>query len=158
MRKRGAMGTESAISGTTFPTTAATESVSSRQLVIFGGLDEAASNKQSRVLTKYELQQHAILAKYERLHSRPQDANRTVSQYCESFTVSNLPSQTIPNPRGNASVVTLRSGRELPQPTQQQELRPTNVDSKRDANSQVPQQDRFVPLLFLSRTLSAKKP
>ncbi|RDX94120.1 hypothetical protein CR513_23530, partial [Mucuna pruriens] len=29
---------------------------------------------------------------------------------------SNLPSQTIPNLRGNASAVTLRSGKALPQP------------------------------------------
>ncbi|RDY04726.1 hypothetical protein CR513_11524, partial [Mucuna pruriens] len=37
----------------------------------------------------------------------------TVSQL-QSAGSSNLPSQTIPNPRGNASVVTLRSGKELP--------------------------------------------
>ncbi|RDX99943.1 hypothetical protein CR513_16941, partial [Mucuna pruriens] len=50
-----------------------------------------------------------ISAKYECHHSRPQDANRI------SIGSSNLPSQTIPNPRGNASVVTLRSGKALPQ-------------------------------------------
>ncbi|RDX82922.1 hypothetical protein CR513_36231, partial [Mucuna pruriens] len=42
----------------------------------------------------------------------------TVSQL-QSAGSSNLPSQPIPNPRGNASVVTLRSGKELPQPTLQ---------------------------------------
>ncbi|RDY11426.1 hypothetical protein CR513_03922, partial [Mucuna pruriens] len=70
---------ESAISSTTFPTIAAIESSSSRKLAIFGGPDEAASNKQSGVPTKYELQQHAIPAKYEHHHLRPQDANRTTS-------------------------------------------------------------------------------
>ncbi|RDY07803.1 Retrovirus-related Pol polyprotein from transposon 17.6, partial [Mucuna pruriens] len=83
----------------------------------------STSNKQSGVPEKYELQQQEILS-------------------------SNLPSQTIPNPRGNASVVTLRSGRELPQPAPQLESRPTDVDSKPDANSQVPQQDRSIPLSF----------
>ncbi|RDY02303.1 hypothetical protein CR513_14243, partial [Mucuna pruriens] len=48
---------------------------------------------------------------------------------------SNLPSQTIPNPRGNASAFTLRSGKELPQPAPQQLLRSTDADSKSDADS-----------------------
>ncbi|RDY09143.1 hypothetical protein CR513_06541, partial [Mucuna pruriens] len=38
------------------------------------------------------------------------DSNTAVSR----TKTSDLPSQTIPNPRGNASVVTLRSGKELP--------------------------------------------
>ncbi|RDX80977.1 hypothetical protein CR513_38401, partial [Mucuna pruriens] len=53
----------------------------------------------------------------------------TVSQL-QSAGSSNLPSQTIPNPRGNASVVTLRSGKELPQPTLQQLPRSAEADSK----------------------------
>ncbi|RDX99341.1 hypothetical protein CR513_17618, partial [Mucuna pruriens] len=40
----------------------------------------------------------------------------TVSQL-QSAGSDNLPSQTIPNPRGNASVVTLKSRKELPPPT-----------------------------------------
>ncbi|RDX76082.1 hypothetical protein CR513_43972, partial [Mucuna pruriens] len=48
---------------------------------------------------------------------------------------SNLPSQTIPNPKGNASALTLRSGKELPQPASQQLPRSINVDSKPDTNS-----------------------
>ncbi|RDY13919.1 hypothetical protein CR513_01099, partial [Mucuna pruriens] len=80
-------------------------------ITISGGLDEVASNKKSGVPAKYELQQHA------------------------SVGSNNLPSQTILNPRGNASVVTLRSGRELQQTTPQQEPRPTDADSKLDANS-----------------------
>ncbi|RDY01578.1 hypothetical protein CR513_15070, partial [Mucuna pruriens] len=53
----------------------------------------------------------------------------TVSQL-QSAGSSNLPSQSIPNPRGNASVVTLRSGKELPQPTLQQMPRSLEADSK----------------------------
>ncbi|RDX86191.1 hypothetical protein CR513_32498, partial [Mucuna pruriens] len=41
----------------------------------------------------------------------------TVNQL-QSVGSSNLPSQTIPNPTGNASAVTLRSGKELAQPAQ----------------------------------------
>ncbi|RDX96697.1 hypothetical protein CR513_20606, partial [Mucuna pruriens] len=59
----------------------------------------------------------------------------TVSQL-QSAGSSNLPSQSIPNPRGNASVVTLRSGKELSQPSQQ---------------------DKTVLVLFPTRTILAKK-
>ncbi|RDX72221.1 hypothetical protein CR513_48322, partial [Mucuna pruriens] len=85
----------------------------------------------------------------------------TVSQL-QSIRSSKLPSQTIPNPRGNASVVTLRSGRELPQITSQQEPRATDtdsesdVDSESDADSYVPQQEKSVPLPFPTQTLSAR--
>ncbi|RDX74718.1 Retrovirus-related Pol polyprotein from transposon 17.6, partial [Mucuna pruriens] len=57
----------------------------------------------------------------------------TVSQL-QSVGSSNLPSQTIPNPRGNASVVTLRSGKELPQPTLQQLPRSAEADSEPNAD------------------------
>ncbi|RDY11479.1 hypothetical protein CR513_03849, partial [Mucuna pruriens] len=59
----------------------------------------------------------------------------TVSQL-QSAGSSNLPSQTIPNPRGNASVVTLRSGKELPQPTLQQMPRSLEADSEHNADLQ----------------------
>ncbi|RDY06279.1 hypothetical protein CR513_09764, partial [Mucuna pruriens] len=42
---------------------------------------------------------------------------------------SNLPSQTISNPSGNTSMVSLRSGRELTQTAPQQRLRPADADS-----------------------------
>ncbi|RDX83929.1 hypothetical protein CR513_35105, partial [Mucuna pruriens] len=77
--------------------------------------------------------------------------------HLQSVKSGNLPSQKILNPRGNASVVTLRSGRELPKITLQQELRSTNTDSERDADSQVPQQEKFVPLPFTTRTPSTRK-
>ncbi|RDX85104.1 hypothetical protein CR513_33749, partial [Mucuna pruriens] len=47
----------------------------------------------------------------------------------------NLPSQIIPNPRGIVSIVTLRSSRELPQITSQQEPRPTDTDFEPNADS-----------------------
>ncbi|RDX99978.1 hypothetical protein CR513_16892, partial [Mucuna pruriens] len=147
--------TKSVISSTTFLTTATTatkESASLRQLPISRGPDETASNKQSGVLAKYELQQHAIPAKHECHHPKPQDGNRT------SAESGNLPSQTILNLRANMNVVTLRSGRELPQPASQQVLRPTDADSKPNADSRIAQQDRSVPLPFPTQTLLEKKP
>ncbi|RDX83323.1 hypothetical protein CR513_35764, partial [Mucuna pruriens] len=71
---------------------------------------------------------------------------------------SNLPSQTILNPRGNASPLTLRSGKELPQPAAQQLSRSTEVDSEPNTNSQMSQQDKVVPLSFPTWTLSERKP
>ncbi|RDX70780.1 hypothetical protein CR513_49934, partial [Mucuna pruriens] len=69
----------------------------------------------------------------------------------------NLPSQTILNPRGNANVVTLRSGKELPQPTLQQLPRSTEADSEPNADLQS-RPETTVPLPFPSRTTSARKP
>ncbi|RDX82861.1 hypothetical protein CR513_36295, partial [Mucuna pruriens] len=80
----------------------------------------------------------------------------TVSQL-QSAGSSNLPSQTIPNLRGNASVVTLRSGKELPQPTLQQLPRSAEVDSEPNADLQS-RPNIAVPLPFPSRTTSARKP
>ncbi|RDX57704.1 hypothetical protein CR513_63033, partial [Mucuna pruriens] len=79
----------------------------------------------------------------------------TVSQL-QSAGSSNLPSQTIPNPRGNASVVTLRSGKELPQPTLQQMPRSVEADSEQNADLQS-RPEKAVPLPFPSRPTSAKK-
>ncbi|RDX62367.1 hypothetical protein CR513_59309, partial [Mucuna pruriens] len=75
------------IGGIAIPTTATIESAISRQLTISRGPDEAVSNKQSRVPTKYEFQQHAVLAKYECHHPRPQDADRIAGQHYESSIV-----------------------------------------------------------------------
>ncbi|RDX64881.1 hypothetical protein CR513_56506, partial [Mucuna pruriens] len=81
----------------------------------------------------------------------------SVSQI-QSTGSGNLPSQTIPNPKGgNMSVVTLRSSKELqnaPQPTPN----PTETKSKPDVDSRVQQQARSTPLPFPSRELLAKKP
>ncbi|RDX89902.1 hypothetical protein CR513_28297, partial [Mucuna pruriens] len=70
---------------------------------------------------------------------------------------SNLPSQTIPNPRGNASVVTLRSGKELPQPTLRQLPRSIAADVEPNADSQS-RPEKIVPAPFPTRTISAGKP
>ncbi|RDY10528.1 hypothetical protein CR513_04937, partial [Mucuna pruriens] len=80
----------------------------------------------------------------------------TVSEL-QSAGSSSLPSQSIPNPRGNAHAVTLRSGKELPQPEQHQEPQPAEADSEAAANSQS-HPETAVPLPFPSRTVSAKKP
>ncbi|RDY04381.1 hypothetical protein CR513_11899, partial [Mucuna pruriens] len=81
---------------------------------------------------------------------------KSVSQL-QSAGSGNLPSQTIPNPRGNASVVSLRSGKEL-QAAPQQKPRSTSTESNSDANSQPSRQASPVPAPFPSRTLSARKP
>ncbi|RDX90029.1 hypothetical protein CR513_28148, partial [Mucuna pruriens] len=78
----------------------------------------------------------------------------SVSQL-ESTGFENLPSQTIPNPRGNASVVSLRSGREL-QAAPQQKPRSTGTESKQDADSQAPQQARPILVSFPSLTLKVR--
>ncbi|RDY03788.1 hypothetical protein CR513_12576, partial [Mucuna pruriens] len=70
---------------------------------------------------------------------------------------NNLPSQTITNLRGNMSAITLRSGKALPQPTPQQLPRSADADFESDADSQVPQQDKTVPLPFPTRTISTRK-
>ncbi|RDX87915.1 hypothetical protein CR513_30544, partial [Mucuna pruriens] len=77
--------------------------------------------------------------------------------HLQSVGSSNLPSQTIPNPRGNASALTLRSGKELPQLAPQQLSRSANANSELDTNSQMPQQDKTVPLSFPTRTISTRK-
>ncbi|RDX85389.1 hypothetical protein CR513_33423, partial [Mucuna pruriens] len=101
-------------------------------------------------ITICKLQQHAVPAKYERHHPIPQNADKI------SAGSSNLPSQTIPNPRGKASAVTLRSGKELSQPAPQLP-RSTEADSEPYANSQVQQQQKIVPLSFPTWTVSARK-
>ncbi|RDX81714.1 hypothetical protein CR513_37567, partial [Mucuna pruriens] len=129
----------SAISSPTFPTIAAIENAASRKFSIFGGSNEVASNQQPRVPTICELQQHEIPAKYDRHHSRPQDADRT------SAGSSNLPSQTIPNPRGNASAIMLRCGKELSQPAPQLS-RSVEADSESDANSKLESDEELLKM------------
>ncbi|RDY05596.1 hypothetical protein CR513_10540, partial [Mucuna pruriens] len=103
--------------------------------------------------------QHAILAKHNCHHPRPQtqigQLADTVS-HLHSAKSSNLPSQTIPNPRGNVSAVTLRSGKELSQPALQQLLRSAEADSKPDANSQS-RQDKTVLVSYPTRTIATAK-
>ncbi|RDX91835.1 hypothetical protein CR513_26123, partial [Mucuna pruriens] len=58
----------------------------------------------------------------------------------------NLPSQTIPNLRGNASAIMLRSGKELSQPAQQL---PRSTESR---------PEKTIPAPFPIRTISTRKP
>ncbi|RDX90805.1 hypothetical protein CR513_27313, partial [Mucuna pruriens] len=62
-------------------------------------------------------------------------------RHLQSTKSSNLPSQTIPNLRGNANA--------LP--------RSAKTNSELDANSQS-QQDKIVPMSFPTRTISTRKP
>ncbi|RDY13884.1 hypothetical protein CR513_01133, partial [Mucuna pruriens] len=95
-----------------------------------------------KVLTIYELQQHALPVECDCHYPRPQNANWTVSKYCEplqSAGSNNLSSQTIPNLRGNASL-----------------LRSVAADSEPNADSQ-PRPEKTLPVLFPTRTVSARK-
>ncbi|RDY12856.1 hypothetical protein CR513_02283, partial [Mucuna pruriens] len=93
------------------------------------------------------------------LNATIQDLKTHVGQLANISTrLENLPSQTIPNPKGNASVVSLRSAGELPQQTAlQQKPRPVDAESEPEADSLVSQQTRSIPLPFPTRTLSARK-
>ncbi|RDX83068.1 hypothetical protein CR513_36050, partial [Mucuna pruriens] len=73
--------TDSAISSTTVPTTATIENATSRQFSISRGSDEATC-------TICELQQHAVLAKYERHHPRPQALPRSTEVDSEPYANS----------------------------------------------------------------------
>ncbi|RDY10088.1 hypothetical protein CR513_05448, partial [Mucuna pruriens] len=88
---------ESIIPSTTFPIAAAAEDTTSRQFSISRGPDEATCSQQFGVLAICKLQQHAVPAKYECHHPRPQDADRTISQHCESFTVSRIQQPSLTN-------------------------------------------------------------
>ncbi|RDY13800.1 hypothetical protein CR513_01237, partial [Mucuna pruriens] len=79
----------------------------------------------------------------------------TMSQL-QSAGSSNLPSKTIPNPRGNANALTLRSGKELSQPVQQLP-RSTEADFESNANLQS-RPEKTVPVPFPTRTILARKP
>ncbi|RDX78886.1 Retrovirus-related Pol polyprotein from transposon gypsy, partial [Mucuna pruriens] len=85
------------------------------------------------------------------LNATIQDLKTQVGQLVNTSAGSeNLPSQTIRNPRGNANVVSLRSGRELPPTAPQQKSRSTDVKSEPEADSPMPKQSEAV-------TLSARK-
>ena len=62
---------------------------------------------------------------------------------------SNIPAQQIINPKGNVSVITLRSGRELP--------KPTDVGAKIDDSAKTDYAPKQIPLALPSRSICAKK-
>ncbi|RDX62990.1 hypothetical protein CR513_58624, partial [Mucuna pruriens] len=76
--------------------------------------------------------------------------------HLQSAGPSNLPSQTIPNPRGNASVVTLKSGKEIPQPTMQHLPRSDATDPEPNADLQS-RPKTTIPLPFPTRTILPRK-
>ncbi|RDY11495.1 hypothetical protein CR513_03841, partial [Mucuna pruriens] len=88
---------DSAISSTTFPTTAATENAASRQFPISRGSNKAASYQQSRVRVICELQQHTIPAEYDCHHPRPQDTDKTISKNCEPIIVGRIKQPSLSN-------------------------------------------------------------
>ncbi|RDY05035.1 hypothetical protein CR513_11153, partial [Mucuna pruriens] len=88
--------------------------------------------------------QQNMIATIQDLKMQMEQLVNTMS-HLQSTESDNLPSQTIPNSRGNVSVVTLRNGRELQQITPQQEPRPTNTDSKPNADSQASRQEKSIP-------------
>ncbi|RDX95540.1 hypothetical protein CR513_21925, partial [Mucuna pruriens] len=59
-----------------------------------------------------------------------QDLKMQIGQLAITMSELYLPTQPIPNPRGNASAVTLRSSKELPQPAQHQVPQPAEADSQ----------------------------
>ncbi|RDX80565.1 hypothetical protein CR513_38874, partial [Mucuna pruriens] len=121
-------------------------------------LVKAASNLEfQQTMSSSNLQfQQNMNATIQDLKTQVGQLANSVSQL-QSAGSGNLPSQTIPNPRGNASVVSLRSGKEL-QAALQQKPRSTSTESNSDADSQPSRQASPVPAPFPSRTLSARKP
>ncbi|RDX65982.1 hypothetical protein CR513_55300, partial [Mucuna pruriens] len=111
-QKFGSAQVKSEIPSTTIPTVATIESAITRKLTIFRGPDEVVGDKQPGVLADYELQQHAILAKFKCHDPRPQNTSGS---------------------------------------------RPADVESKLDADSLVPQQDKSVQFPFPTQTLSTRK-
>ena len=62
---------------------------------------------------------------------------------------SNIPAQTIINPKGNMSAITFRSGGEL--------LKPTDAGAKIDDSVQTDSTPKHIPLPFPSRSIPTKK-
>ncbi|RDX76344.1 hypothetical protein CR513_43672, partial [Mucuna pruriens] len=80
----------------------------------------------------------------------PQDADRTTSQYCEPFTVGWIQQPSFTNnseSKKECKCCTLRSGKELSQPAPQL-----------SRSTEVQEQEKVVPLLFPTQTISARKP
>ncbi|RDX63850.1 hypothetical protein CR513_57667, partial [Mucuna pruriens] len=107
------------------------------------------------VPTIRELQQHAVLAKYDRHHPRPKNASRTVSQHCEHPTISWVQQPSLSN-HSKSERKCKCSGKELHQPTLQPLPRPAEAKSKLEADLQS-RPEKAVPLPFPSRPTSARK-
>ncbi|RDX70237.1 hypothetical protein CR513_50540, partial [Mucuna pruriens] len=121
----------------------------------FGSTPNAYQRQQSVSSNNMQFHQN-LTTTIEDLKTQIRQLANTVS-HLQLAGSSNLPSQTIPNPRGNANVVTLKSGKELPQPTLQQLPRSAEADSEPNADSQ-PRPETTVLLPFPTRTISPRKP
>ncbi|CAM8959491.1 unnamed protein product [Rhodiola kirilowii] len=73
--------------------------------------DLASAVIQDRATTKGDIAE---------LKKQMSQLNATVSDLASNLNVGRLPSQTIPNPKGNVSVVTLRSGRGASRPSEEE--------------------------------------
>ncbi|RDY08458.1 Retrovirus-related Pol polyprotein from transposon 17.6, partial [Mucuna pruriens] len=147
---------ESKIPGATIPTIAAAENATIRNLEFQQTM--SSSNMQfQQTMSSSNLQfQQNMSAIVQDLKTQVDQLANSVSQL-QSVGFGNLPSQPIPNPRGNTSVVSVRSGKEL-QAAPQQKSGSASTKSKPDADSQPPQQASPVPVPFPSWILSARKP
>ncbi|RDY12843.1 hypothetical protein CR513_02307, partial [Mucuna pruriens] len=120
------LSAKSEVPTTTVPTAATIESAATKQLTISRGPNEIGGYKQPRNLN----------ATIQDLKMQVGQLANTVSQL-QSAGSGNLPSQTILNSKGNASVVSLRSGRELPQQAAPQQ-KPRLVDAKSEPEADSP--------------------
>ncbi|RDY06566.1 hypothetical protein CR513_09411, partial [Mucuna pruriens] len=92
-----------------------------------------------------KFQQNMNSTKYECHHPRPQDANRIASKHYEPFAVGWVRQPALTN---NSKF----------EGECERKPRSTDIDFEPDADSQVPQQEKSVPLSFPTRTPSTRKP
>ncbi|RDX75987.1 hypothetical protein CR513_44069, partial [Mucuna pruriens] len=139
------LSAESEIPSTIVPTAATTESAIIGQLSIYRGPNEVVDNKKPGVSAYYELQQHAILAKFKCHDPRPQNAGGLASKHCESAIVDWVWKPSL--------IDNFKSKGECKCCVIEKWLRPANVESEPDVDSLA----RSIPLPFLTRTLSTRK-
>ncbi|RDX84347.1 Retrovirus-related Pol polyprotein, partial [Mucuna pruriens] len=150
------------------PTLQETESDQTESVGVVGGFQYGKQSHSGQVLNKDHMQLRELdlcrmypmeqLATNSQVHSTQHHPSHHSNRepIPKSTSSSNLPSQTIPNPRGNASAVTLRSGKELAQPTQHQMPRSTEVDPETIVDLQS-SPGTAAPLPFPSRAISVRK-
>ncbi|RDX83795.1 hypothetical protein CR513_35254, partial [Mucuna pruriens] len=102
---------------------------------------------------EFQQSMSSTLVEHDHNRPRPQNANWTASQYCESITVSRIQQPALLN---HSKSERKRHGNELPQPTLQQLPRSDESDSEPNVNLQS-RPEITVPLPFPSWTTSARK-
>ncbi|RDY04057.1 hypothetical protein CR513_12264, partial [Mucuna pruriens] len=101
-----------------------------------------------------------VSVEHDRHHSRPQNANRTVSQHCEPFTVSRIKQPSLSNyskSERECKCSDTKKWKTLPQPALQRVSRSVEADSEPDADSPS-RQDKTILVPFPTWTISARKP